>query len=171
MSIPRPDTAELRAVARTLGVSLSEADAGSYRGLMEGSICAYEALEAMPDELPPVSYSRPAGRRPAEGEDPYNAWCVLAEIKGAAGGRLAGKRVAIKDNVCVAGLQMMNGASLLEGYVPEADASVVTRILDAGGTIVGKARCEHFCASGASFTSAGGPVLNPHRPTHSAGGS
>jgi amidase len=34
---------------------------------------------------------------------------------------------------------MMNGSALLEGYVPELDATVVTRILDAGGTIAGKA--------------------------------
>ena len=40
---------------------------------------------------------------------------------------------------------MMNGPSTLKGYVPDIDATVVTRILDAGGTIVGKAHCEYFC--------------------------
>ena len=50
--------------------------------------------------------------------------------------KLAGKRVAIKDNICVAGVPMMNGASVLEGYVPDIDATVVTRILDAGGESV-----------------------------------
>ena len=58
---------------------------------------------------------------------------------------------------------MMNGASTLEGYVPDVDATVVQRILDAGGTIVGKTRCEYFCFSGGSHTSATGPVHNPHR--------
>ena len=52
---------------------------------------------------------------------------------------------------------MMNGASTLEGYVPDIDATVVTRILDAGGTIVGKAHCEYFCLSGGSHTSADRP--------------
>lgn len=66
---------------------------------------------------------------------------------------------------------MMNGASTLEGYVPNVDATVVTRILDAGGTIVGKAVCEYFCFSGGSHTSASGPVHNPHRHGYSAGGS
>src|SRR6516225_8471260 len=37
----------------------------------------------------------------------------------------------------LAGVPMMNGASVLDGYVPEVDATIVTRILDAGGTIVG----------------------------------
>src|SRR5262249_39989332 len=66
---------------------------------------------------------------------------------------------------------MMNGASTLEGYVPDVDATVATRILDAGGTIVGKTVCEYFCFSGGSHTSATGPVHNPHRAGYSAGGS
>ena len=37
---------------------------------------------------------------------------------------------------------------LAEGYVPDVDATIVTRILDAGGEIVGKAVCEHLCFSG-----------------------
>ena len=45
---------------------------------------------------------------------------------------------------------MMNGASVLEGYTPDIDATVVTRILDAGGEIAGKAHCEYYCFSGDS---------------------
>jgi amidase len=66
---------------------------------------------------------------------------------------------------------MMNGASTLEGYTPDIDATVVTRILDAGGTIVGKAHCEYFCLSGGSHTNATGPVHNPHKAGHTSGGS
>ncbi len=66
---------------------------------------------------------------------------------------------------------MMNGASTLEGYVPDVDATIVTRILDAGGTILGKSVCEYFCFSGGSHTSSSGPVHNPRRQGYSAGGS
>ncbi len=66
---------------------------------------------------------------------------------------------------------MMNGSRVLEGYVPEIDATVVSRILDAGGTIVGKTVCEDLCFSGGSHTSKPLPVRNPQKPTHSAGGS
>ena len=69
----------------------------------------------------------------------------------------------LKDNVCLAGVPMMNGASTLEGYMPDIDATIVTRILDAGGTIVGKAHCEYFCFSGGSHTGAAGPVHNPRK--------
>jgi hypothetical protein len=82
-----------------------------------------------------------------------NAWYWRCSIKGAQSGPLAGKKIAIKDNVCVAGIPMMNGSDVLEGYVPDVDATIVTRILDAGGEIVGKAVCEHLCFSGGSHTS------------------
>ncbi|HMH61077.1 MAG TPA: amidase, partial [Bradyrhizobium sp.] len=53
----------------------------------------------------------------------------------------------------------------------ELDATVVTRILEAGGTIAGKAACEDLCFSGASHTCATGVIRNPHNPAHSTGGS
>src|SRR3989442_14275344 len=66
---------------------------------------------------------------------------------------------------------MMIGAGVLEGYSPEIDPATVSRILDAGGTIRGKAVCESLCFSGASHTSDTGPVRNPHDPTRTTGGS
>ena len=66
---------------------------------------------------------------------------------------------------------MMNGSLILEGFVPDIDATVVSRILDAGGNIVGKTVCENLCYSGASFTAATGPVLNPYNNSRMAGGS
>ena len=93
------------------------------------------------------------------------------DIKGAPPhGKLQGETVAIKDNTAVSGVPMMNGSHTLEGFVLDVDASVVSRILDAGGHIVGKAVCEDLCASGGSFLSVTGPVLNPHDNTRMAGG-
>ena len=50
-------------------------------------------------------------------------------------GLLSGKTLGIKDNTAVAGIPMMNGASILHGYIPDTDATVVTRILNAGGSL------------------------------------
>ncbi|XP_031562592.1 uncharacterized protein LOC116298326 isoform X2 [Actinia tenebrosa] len=66
---------------------------------------------------------------------------------------------------------MMNGSRTLEGFIPDIDATVIIRVLDQGGRILGKATCENFCRSGASFTSATGPVLNPVDRTRMSGGS
>ena len=171
MAVKRPTLAQLHEVSRDLGMTLSDEDARSFLGLMEGSFAAYDAVDAMPDYVPPVKYPRTPGYRPEGAENRYNAWYVKTTVKGAPSGKLAGKTVALKDNIGLAGVPMMNGASTLRGYVPDIDATVVTRILDAGGTIVGKAHCEYFCFSGGSHTGAAGPVHNPHRMGHSAGGS
>jgi amidase len=171
MAVKRPTPAQLRAVARDLGMTLADEDVASFLALMEGSIAAYDAVDAMPDYVPAVKYPRTPGYRPEGAENPFNAWYVKTTVKGAPAGKLAGKTVALKDNICLAGVPMMNGASTLEGYVPDLDATVVTRILDAGGTIAGKVHCEYFCFSGGSHTGAAGPVHNPRKMGYSAGGS
>jgi amidase len=139
--------------------------------LIRPSIDSYNVVDAMPDERPQVKYPRTPGYRPQGRENPYNAWYYKTSVKGAAWGKLRDKTIALKDNVMLAGVPMMNGASTLEGYVPDVDATIVTRILDAGGEIVGKAHCEYFCLSGGSHTNATGPVHNPHKRGYSAGGS
>jgi len=151
--------------------SLSDERAGEFLALMQGNFDAYDLLDAMPDEKPVVKYPRTPGYRPEGEENKYNAWYVKSTVKGAPSGKLAGKTVVLKDNVCLAGVPMMNGASTLEGYMPDIDATIVTRILDAGGTILGKAQCECFCLSGGSHTGALGPVHNPYKMGYSAGGS
>jgi len=171
MPVTRPTVAQVRALADDLGFTLSDADAQSFLGLMAGTFAAYDAVAAMPDHIPAVRYPRTPGYRPEGAENRYNAWYVKTTVKGAQTGKLAGKTIVLKDNVCLAGVPMMNGASTLEGYVPDVDATIVTRMLDAGGTIVGKAHCEYFCFSGGSHTCAAGPVHNPRKPGYSAGGS
>ncbi len=171
-TVKTPTMEEMRAVATELGfVNMADGDLAQHLKMMEGGFQAYNLVDQMPDELPEVRYPRTPGRRPMPEENPYSAWYVKSHIAGAASGPLAGKAVAIKDNICVAGVPMMNGASTLEGYVPDVDATVVTRILDAGGSVAGKTVCEYFCFSGGSHTSSTGPVHNPHRHGYAAGGS
>src|SRR5258705_12049331 len=167
--LPTPD--ELKAVGRQLGMSLSDADVAFFLETMGGSVAAYHAIEAMADPMPPVKYPRTPGYRPEGAENKDNAWYYKSEVQGAPSGKLKGKRIALKDNVCLAGVPMLNRASSLEGYVPDVDPSIVTRILDAGGTILGKVPCEYFCFSGGSHTGGAGPVHNPHKMSYSAGGS
>jgi len=170
-SVKMPTAAELAKVGSELGMNLSDADIAFFQETFAGNVAAYALLESLPDNLPPVKYPRTPGYRPEGEENKYNLWSYKSEIKGAPEGKLKGKRVALKDNVCVAGVPMMNGASTLEGYMPDVDATVVTRVLDAGATVVGKVRCEYFCFSGGSHTSSPGPVQNPRKYGYSAGGS
>jgi amidase len=167
----KPDISELREAAEKLGMNPSEDYLRAVEQIVTPLASAYAVLDAMPDELPPVRYPRDAGRKPAPHENPLGAWYVKTSIKGAPGGRLSGKRVALKDNICLAGVPMMIGADLLKDYAPDVDATIVERLLDAGAEIAGKAVCEYFCVSGGSHTSSTGPVHNPHKRGFSAGGS
>jgi amidase len=171
MAVRRPSAAQVQALGESLGMSLTAAESEAFVRMLEGTFAAYDQVDAMPDHLPEVRWPRTPGRRPQPAENAHGAWAVRTSIKGAASGPLAGKRVAIKDNICVAGVPMAMGAGYLEGYVPEVDATVVQRILDAGGEIVGKATCEYLCLSGGSHTSWPGPVRNPTDPKRMAGGS
>jgi amidase len=102
MTVKRPNITQLRAVAEDLGMNMSNEDLESYLSLLEGNFAAYDVVEAMPDYLPEVKYPRTPGYRPEGEENKYNAWYVKTTIKGAPSGKLAGKTIAIKDNVCVA---------------------------------------------------------------------
>lgn len=110
------------------------------------------------------------GRRPTEEEDPLNAIVRRCRVRGATAGPLAGKRVGLKDNISVAGIPMTCGSAVVE-FVPDTDATVVTRLLDAGAEIVAILNMDNFAFSGAGDTSAYGPIRNPHHPSRLAGGS
>ncbi len=171
MTAQRPTFAQLKEITLELGMNLSDDRIREFYDVMQGTIDAYDIVDALPDYLPPVLYPRTAGTRPTGEDNPRNAWYVKTEVRGAPRGPLQGKTVALKDNVCLAGVPMMNGASTLKGYTPDVDATIVTRLLDAGATIVGKAHCEYFCLSGGSHTNATGPCHNPYKMGFSAGGS
>jgi amidase len=170
-TVRRPTLEQMHDIVSSLHMSMSQGEVAEYLDVLEGTFQAYDRVNQLPDYLPPVRYPRTPGYRPGLNENPLNAWAVKTEVRGAPHGPLSGKKIVLKDNICLAGVPMMNGASTLEGYVPDIDATVVTRILDAGGTIVGKAHCEYFCLSGGSHTSALGPVHNPYKHGYSAGGS
>ncbi|MBL8333876.1 MAG: amidase [Rubrivivax sp.] len=171
MTVRRPTLEQMKTLVADLGMTMPDQEIQSFMQEMEGSMAAYDRVDSLPDYLPKVRYPRTPGYRPSAAENPLNAWYVKCEVRGNGSGPLEGRRIVLKDNVCLAGVPMMNGASTLEGYVPDLDATLVTRILDAGGTIVGKAHCEYFCLSAGSHTNATGPVHNPWRMGWMTGGS
>src|ERR1700735_1427928 len=167
----KPGIPELRQAAQQLGMNPSDDYLRAVEEIVGPLSQAYAALDAMPDEMPAVKYPRGQGYRPQGDENRYGAWYVKTAIKGAPSGKLAGRRIALKDNVCLAGVPMMIGADILEGYVPDVDATIVERILDAGGEIAGQGVCGYYGVSGGSHTSSTGPVQNPRKPGFTTGGS
>jgi amidase len=141
----------------------------TYRALVEANLQAAALVDTV--EIPRPDVGERQWRRPEPQENPLGAWYVRTEISGPLSGSLSGRTVALKDTVLLAGVPVNGGTTILEGYVPDRDAEIVTRLLDAGATITGKTVCEAYCLSGGSHTSATGPVLNPHNPAHTSGGS
>jgi aspartyl-tRNA(Asn)/glutamyl-tRNA(Gln) amidotransferase subunit A len=101
----------------------------------------------------------------------YNAYIATDTIEGAEGGPLAGKTVAVKDNISTKGVQTTCGSAMLEGYVPPYDATVVEWLKDAGATIPGKTNMDEFGMGTTTETSAYGAVENPAAEGRVPGGS
>src|SRR5256712_875668 len=136
-----PDVDEVVAVAKELGIHLSPEEAVLYRKYLMEQLSQFDAFvqARLEEPVPPmVSVVRKPGYRPRPEEDPLNAWMWKCRIEGAAEGVLAGKTVSYKDHIAVAGMPMSFGSFALEGFIPDFDATVVTRVLEAGGTSIGK---------------------------------
>ncbi len=168
----------LQGISDDWNLELEEEELKDLQGCMRHTVAAYARVDelataATSSSLAPQFPRLPGGTRPAPEDNPFNAWYLKTDIKGTsrAKGLLHGKTVAVKDTIAVAGVPMMNGSRILEGYTPEFDATVVTRVIEAGGTIAGKACAEDLCCSASSFATALGPVRNPWNEKHAAGGS
>ncbi len=164
MALKEPSIETIRELARHFGFDMGEEDLAEFRDMVAGGLAMYRPLESIPDYLPEVTYPRTPGHRPDDDEDPLHAWYVKSSVKGAADGRLAGKQVVLKDNICLAGVPMMNGASTLEGYVPDVDATVVTRILDAGGRDRRQGALRVLLVLGRGHVEPHGPDQEPAQP-------
>src|SRR6202158_3813870 len=162
MGVRLPTLEQINDLGSDFGLVLDADEVAAFQQAFKGPLASYGRLdELVPPGLAPIA-PRSRGYRPSASENPYGAWYWKTNIKTGAEGLLSGKKIAIKDNICVAGVPMMNGSVLLAGYRPERDATVVAPILDAGGTIAGKPACEDLFFPGASHTCAGGVIRNPH---------
>jgi len=147
--IPPPSRDDIARIGESYRLRLSAADAESFRALVAGNLASHHAVERLYAERIAETPVR-AWQWPAADANPLGGWYVTAGISTGKPGPLSGRRVAVKDNIAVAGVPMMNGSATVEGYIPQRDATVVTRLLAAGATIAGKAVCEDLCFSGGS---------------------
>jgi len=85
--------------------------------------------------------------------------------------RLTGVPVALKDNISTQGIATQCASTVLDGYVPPYDATVVERLRSAGAVILGKTNLDEFAMGSSTEHSAHGPTRNPYDLERSPGGS
>lgn len=158
-----------------LDVSLYPGEEEDFQRFLAAAHETAKAVEAMDDFKPPLDVTRFPRKNiePILGKDRLGAWTYKFCLKDVEpnDGPLAGVTVCVKDCIGVAGIPQIMGTDCWEPWTPSVDATVVTRLLEAGATIIGTSNCEQLCAFTGSHTSCLGNVHNPYMHGHSAGGS
>ena len=90
---------------------------------------------------------------------------------GSLSGPLHGVPIVVKDQVETAGIMTTFGSIALDGYIPNTDATAITKLRAAGAIILAKTAMPDFATSWFGYSSQVGTTRNPYDPAHDPGGS
>ncbi|KAL3455508.1 amidase signature domain-containing protein [Aspergillus heterothallicus] len=167
---------ELLSVAKSISFDIPENHLEEYEVLLERTKKTLESVAAMDDYQPTPDLSTTPRLNihfPDPSSNPHGAWAWRFTLTSSnpTSTLLQDKTLCLKDNICVAGVPCLLGTETITNWTPATDATIVTRILAAAGTITGKAVCENLSRGAVSSTAATGPVHNPYARGYSVGGS
>jgi len=91
--------------------------------------------------------------------------------------KLFGAPIAVKDLFCTKGVQTTASSKMLEGFKPEYESTVTSKLWSEGANLLGKLNCDEYAMGSSNETSHFGNVINPYKnnkdlvPGGSSGGS
>lgn len=113
-----------------------------------------------------------------------NAFITVCEDKALAAAKLADEMIengktteltgipfSVKDSIITRDVRSTAAAKILDNYIPQFEATVVEKIRQAGGVLIGKTNCDAFGHGASNENSMYGPVKNPYDLTKVSGGS
>jgi Asp-tRNA(Asn)/Glu-tRNA(Gln) amidotransferase A subunit family amidase len=158
--------------SRSESASVADApgSATTLRAALDRLLAEYRnAVTALASPRPPTR-SKLAVRRPTAQEDPYRAFIHCFELERRRVGSLAGRAIAVKDAIAITGVPRTRGR--VSGWdEPDHDATVIERVLEAGGRIVGTLAMDAWSASATGEGCEFGVPANPKAPGRLPGGS
>lgn len=157
------DPEQVRTATDAFGFDLTDAEA---EAVAEKAAQFESAARAVSVSKPPADASASAVQPSDDHLNAFNYRCSLGD----ASGPLNGLRIGVKDNIAVAGVPMTCGSASFE-MTPRRSATVVSRLVDAGGTVVGVTNMDEFAYGSTGEYCAHGRVQNPAADGHVPGGS
>jgi len=147
-----------------------ESVANLRTGIVSGETTARQTIEKALDSAEKLNDALNAFLQIAR-EEAVKRATEIDQSPGTAKLSLAGVPIAIKDNICVTGMQASCGSRILGPYQPPYNATVIERLLATGATVIGKTNCDEFAMGSSNENSAFGPVKNPWDMSRVPGGS
>ena len=137
----------------------------TVRRLVEGYLARIEAYDRSGPSLNAILAINPDALREADRLDDE------LDRNGRLSRPLHGVPVLVKDQVETAGIPTTFGSVAMEGYVPSTDATLITRLKQAGAIVLAKTTLPDFATSWFSFSSVSGATRNPYDLKRDPGGS